>query len=367
MKCGEDDDGCTIKVKFKYFLQYMQQQSDDAPLKVFDGNYDEDAVAQALLRDYTPPAYFRDDLFRLVGERRRPPYRWFLIGPKRSGTAVHTDPMNTAAWNTLLHGRKRWAVFPPHIAKRVVKGAHHVCPSKDDEPINWFVDVLPKIRQEAAENGTDLQLSEFVQQPGDTVYIPGGWWHVVLNLDDTVAVTQNYVSVTSFEGVWVHARASRRKMSSCWLRQLHTHYPQVAERAERLNARDRFHFDKKLDRARPVAATGYNEAAAYIDSITDVDVTESDRKVAGAAVAVAPPAKQPRMAAPPPTPPGDVGDADAGDAGAGVAWGDSPQSSGEAEGAGGGDQSSALSASAPAAPADAETAPRGAAAAAAFA
>lgn len=57
-------------------------------------------------------------------------------------------------------------------------------PGEDDEAVNYFADLLPRIRQQ------QLRLVEFVQEAGQTVFVPGGWWHGVLNLEDTVAVTQ---------------------------------------------------------------------------------------------------------------------------------------------------------------------------------
>ena len=118
------------------------------PLNVLPLRY---ALVVFLCYRYTPPDIFQPSLFDLVKESRRPPYRWFLIGPKRSGTTVHVDPLGTSvgtqfrtpvncrpgcklilsclwlqAWNALLHGRKRWVIFSPSTPKSIVKGKQYV-------------------------------------------------------------------------------------------------------------------------------------------------------------------------------------------------------------------------------------------------
>lgn len=180
-KCGEDDDGDKVKIKMKYFLEYLAKNQDDSPLYVFDSNFDEDKHAKRILNDYQVPSYFRDDIFRFISDSRRPPFRWFLVGPKRSGTTVHIDPLGTSAWNTLIHGKKRWVLFPPHVPKRIVKGKGLVRSDEDDEAVHYFTFILNRIKRKAAacQHQNDYRgfaCYEFTQNAGETVFIPSGWW-----------------------------------------------------------------------------------------------------------------------------------------------------------------------------------------------
>jgi histone arginine demethylase JMJD6 len=249
-KCGEDDDGNTIRVKLSHFLKYVDKNYDDSPLYIFDSTFDEDGSAKDLLRDYKVPSYFADDLFGLVSEARRAPYRWFLVGPERSGSCVHIDPLATNAWNALILGKKRWVLFPPHVPKYVVKGRGLVRKDEDDEAIHYFMNILPRIKRRATalkehEDYRDFACYEFTQNAGETVFIPQGWWHAVLNLTDTVGVTQNFCSPRNFDSVWLKTRTGRKRMAWKWLCQLDEHYPHLADRARKLNKRD--HFRMKYD------------------------------------------------------------------------------------------------------------------------
>lgn len=244
-KCGEDDDGRNIKVKMEHFISYTKQNRDDSPLYIFDSAFDEDRHADRILRDYRVPSYFSDDLFGLVSESRRPPYRWFLIGPERSGTCVHIDPLATSAWNTVVVGQKRWVIFPPHVPKSVVKGKGLCRDDEDDEAVHYFMHILPRIKRKAeslrgTEKYKDFCCYEFTQNPGETVFIPNGWWHAVINLTDTVAITQNFCSPRNFDQVWLKTRTGRKRMAWKLLCQLEVKYPELAERAKAANKQDDF-------------------------------------------------------------------------------------------------------------------------------
>jgi len=138
----------------------------------------------------------------------RPPYRWVLIGPEFSGTGVHVDPIGTHAWVTLVQGCKRWILFPPETPPETIGFLTKTDTGQQLPSVVWFqqwwsqgriLQELAKYRrkqqeQQTLEETTVLQYVDFLQKPGETIYVPAGWPHLVLNLEPSVAVTQNYAT-----------------------------------------------------------------------------------------------------------------------------------------------------------------------------
>jgi hypothetical protein len=174
-------------------------------------NSENQSTRKAFKQEFVVPRFFRQNaLFNpsciqdkdfLSGYQ----YRWLLLGGKGGGSGWHFDPFNTSAWNVVHSGgSKRWAMYPGSTLPPTVPSPAELDRSMKWAPWEerytayigggysgvgadeWFDRVLPSLPP--------------AQQPmhctvgvGEVIFVPGGWWHAVQNLGDSVAYTQNLV------------------------------------------------------------------------------------------------------------------------------------------------------------------------------
>jgi hypothetical protein len=176
-----------------------------------------------LLSSFEPPALFDDDLLAHVPGSRRA--RYLFIGGPRSGTYLHVDPLCTAAWNACTGGMKRWCFLPPHTDLHALGLAHFVQGRRQSHS-KWFSSVYPRLRA-AADRG-ELRMLECIQRRGDVVYVPAGWHHTVINLELSVAFSQNFISAAALPSLWPELQRNHAAFAAT-LRDLLTHArPDVA-------------------------------------------------------------------------------------------------------------------------------------------
>lgn len=166
------------------YAQYLANNCDESPLYLFDCS----SEAMATIRkEYNVPEIFQQDLFT-VFEDSRPDHAWLIIGSKRSGSTFHKDPNYTSAWNAALSGRKLWVMFPPGVTPPGV--STDLEESEVTSPVGIAEWVLSGFYNDAT-GFKEAQIG--ITFPGECMYVPSGWWHTVINLDDSVALTQNFV------------------------------------------------------------------------------------------------------------------------------------------------------------------------------
>ena len=211
------------------YARYCDGAAEEAPIYLFDRTFSQ--TAPHLLDDFVPAlkktcpyldpsAPHGHDLFSLLGERRRPDYRWVIVGPKRSGSAFHIDPNCTHAWNAPIVGRKRWIFYPPGV------NPPGVYPSANGDDVTmpisigeWFLTYWDEHcrRRDSLSTLPSERPLECTVSPGEILFVPHGWWHTVLNLDDglSIALTQNYVSSSNVGDVLRFLDTRITQISGC--------------------------------------------------------------------------------------------------------------------------------------------------------
>ena len=187
-----------VDMRLRDFFQYADAVQEERPLYLFDKHFA--SKCPALAEDYSIPPYFATDLFSVLGEQR-PDWRWLIIGGARTGSAFHVDPNQTSAWNAVISGRKKWIMWPPHYHPPGVWPSEDGAETTSSASITeWFLNWYPQTQTEA------VRPLECVCEAGELLFVPRGWWHCVLNLEPSIAITHNYVSEQNLLNVTEYLR-----------------------------------------------------------------------------------------------------------------------------------------------------------------
>ena len=182
---------------FSTYHQYMLDNNDESPLYLFDRKFAEKMqirVGRDAGAAYWKPECFGPDLFELLGNER-PAHRWLIVGPERSGSTFHKDPNGTSAWNAVIQGAKYWIMFPPSVS---VPGVYV---SKDNSEVTSPLSIAEWLIEFHAEARRLPECVEGVCNAGEILHVPSGWWHLVVNLQGGIALTQNFVPVSHLSEV----------------------------------------------------------------------------------------------------------------------------------------------------------------------
>lgn len=176
------------------YMNYCHRHQDLEPLYLFDAE-----LPKELSDGVLAPAFIgRDYVGDIAGTEFLQEQRWIAVGAAGSGTRMHVDPAETSAWNLVVAGRKRWLLLPPSSQPPGMDWQEDGAMIAPGAAL-WFraVGKDPKLQGALRSAGA----LEAEQGPGDLLFVPNGWWHTVVNLEPTVAYTENCVTAANLEAV----------------------------------------------------------------------------------------------------------------------------------------------------------------------
>lgn len=221
---------------FRTYVDYMNSTKDESPLYLFDRGFVEKMGLEVGKNgDYEAAQAFQEDLFQLLGEQR-PDHRWLIIGPERSGSTFHKDPNATSAWNAVIRGSKYWVMFPASV---LPPGVYM---SEDQSEVTSPLSIAEWLMSFHAEARSTPGCLEGICREGEVLHVPSGWWHLVVNLDPAIAITQNFVPTSHVGATYRFLKHKANQVSGfkesitdpcgLFMERLHQKHPELAAALE---------------------------------------------------------------------------------------------------------------------------------------
>lgn len=135
----------------------------------------------SLLNDFTVPKFFTEDLLSLVGPAED---AWpsLIVGAKGTQSGLHIDNNYFPFWLALYRGAKKVRIL---LANDTSLHAEYF----DHDSLTFDVDLFKPEEPE----WRNARVYETTLKPGQVLYIPHGAPHGAKNLEDTIAISGNFL------------------------------------------------------------------------------------------------------------------------------------------------------------------------------
>lgn len=134
-----------------------------------------------LLNDFSTPIYFHSDLFNELPKELKFGRTWIFIGHPHVSTPLHQDTFSTSAWLTMMQGSKIIRLVAPQYGD-----------SFDKKSSLFEKTTLNSLSEK------NIPVFEVTIEEGETLYIPGKWFHEVRNINKNIMLTQNFLDKWNF-------------------------------------------------------------------------------------------------------------------------------------------------------------------------
>ncbi|KAJ3161392.1 JmjC domain-containing protein 4 [Geranomyces michiganensis] len=140
-------------------------------------------------RFYDCPPWFRDDWLNafLDQDGDDDDYRFVYIGGPCTHTLLHVDVLHSYSWSANICGTKTWTFFPPSQTRYLSNARNET-----------ITDIRTAPQHQFPQFHTHTTPITLIQQPGQIVCVPSGWYHQVVNSDTGVTISINHN--------WINAR-----------------------------------------------------------------------------------------------------------------------------------------------------------------
>ncbi|XP_049548391.1 2-oxoglutarate and iron-dependent oxygenase JMJD4 homolog [Anopheles darlingi] len=193
--CAKQHYNAHEKTEMKLY-DFLDSWTDHQDTEVRSRYYLKDWHLRSAIPEYefykTPPFFASDWLNEYLLDRGTDDYRFVYMGPAGTWTAFHADVFGSFSWSVNIFGEKLWYLLAPGEEVKLRDGLKS----------------LPfRVTEDELQNA-GVQYYTVKQQPGEAIFVPTGWYHQVLNIEDTISVNHNWFNACNVTAVWSNLRAA---------------------------------------------------------------------------------------------------------------------------------------------------------------